>query len=152
MLNSIRFTKLCPHPPPPPPPGMQNLLYHNTKAPPEAPINIQTQVSNTPTNEAAIEGFVIEEGVAAAAVAMVEEVLEDEEAPPPTGPPVPLALTVSVQVDTETPVLFLHGPGEAEDLKVMSAQLYNPPFGSPLVTTWIVAVVPSLMFRDEGMG
>lgn len=108
-----------------------NFFYHTTTALPTTPINIQTHVSSAaPTKDAAIEGFVVEEGVAAApAVPLLvveEEVFEPEEVDdpdPPTGPPVPLALTVPVQVDTETPVLFLHGPGEAEDRKVMSAQL-----------------------------
>lgn len=123
-------------------------------APPIIPINIQTHISTASTNEAAIEGLLVDEGVAAAAppaalllLLELEEVEED-----PTGPPVPLAFTVPVQVLTETPVLFLHGPGVADERKVMSAQLYNPPAGSPLVTTWIVAVCPSLMLRDEGIG
>lgn len=76
----------------------------------------------------------VEEGVAA----VDEEVFDDPY--PPTGPPVPFAFTVPIQVDTETPVLFWHEPAGAEDRKVMSAQLYSPPSGSPLVTTWIVAV------------
>lgn len=127
--------------------------HHTTIAPPTIPINIQTHIFTASTNEAAIEGLLVDEGVAAAAppaallLLELEEVEED-----PTGPPVPLALTVPVQVLTETPVLFLHGPGVADERKVMSAQLYNPPAGSPLVTTWIVAVCPSLMLRDEGMG
>lgn len=119
------------------------MFYHTTKTPPTTPINIQTHVSSAaPTKDAAIEGFVVEEGVAAAPavpllVAEEEAVFEPAEVEddPPIDPPVPLALTVPVQVDTETPVLFLHGPAEAEDLKVMSAQLYSPPAGSPLVTT-----------------
>lgn len=85
----------------------------------------------------------VEEGVAAPVLLLfVEEVFEPglDDPDPPTGPPVPLAFTVPVQGATETPVLFWHGPAEAEDRKVMSAQLYSPPSGSPLVTTWIVAV------------
>lgn len=97
--------------------------------------------------------MVVDEGVpAAAAPAVLLLVVEPEEVEDPIGPPVPLALTVPVQVLTETPELFLHGPGEADERKVISAQLYNPPDGSPLVTTWIVAACPSLMFRDGGMG
>lgn len=90
-----------------------------------------------PTNEVAIEGLLVDEGVAAAPAVpvLVLFVEEPEEVEDPTGPPVPLALTVPVQVLTETPVLFLHGPGVADERKVMSAQLYNPPAGSPLVTT-----------------
>lgn len=107
---------------------------------------------------------VVDEGVPAAAapaVLLLLLLLEPEEVEPeegveedddPTGPPVPLALTLPVQVLTETPELFWHGPGVADERNVISAQLYNPPEGSPLVTTWIVAVCPSLMFRDEGMG
>lgn len=118
-----------------------HFFHHTTTAPPITPINIQTHMSTTPTNEAAIDGLLVDEGVAAApAVLLLLLVLEPEEVEDPTGPPVPLALTVPVQVATETPVLFLHGPGVADERKVMSAQLYNPPAGSPLVTTWIVAV------------
>lgn len=94
-------------------------------------------MSIAPTKEAAIEGLLVDEGVAAAPAVLG---LEPDEVEDPTGPPVPLALTVPVQVATETPVLFLHWPGVADERKVMSAQLYNPPAGSPLVTTWIVAV------------
>lgn len=82
----------------------------------------------------------VEEGVAAPVLLLIVEEVFEPELDPPTGPPVPLAFTVPVQVATETPVLFWHGPAEAEDRKVMSAQLYSPPSGSPLVTTWIVAV------------
>lgn len=128
-------------------------FHHTTTAPPTIPINIQTHMFTAPTNDAAIEGLLVDEAVAAApAVLVLVLVMEPEEVEDPTVPPVPLALTVPVQVLTETPVLFLHGPGVADERKVMSAQLYNPPAGSPLVTTWIVAVCPSLMFRDEGMG
>ncbi len=109
-------------------------------------------MSTAPINEAPIEGLLVDEGVAAAPAVLLLLLGEPEEVEDPTEPPVPLALTVPVQVLTETPVLFLHGPGVADERKVMSAQLYNPPAGSPLVTTWMVAVCPSLMFRDEGMG
>lgn len=129
-----------------------NISHHTTIAPPTIPINSQTHISTASTNEAAIEGLLVEEGVAAAAPAVLLLLLGLEEVEDPTGPPVPLALTVPVQVLTETPVLFLHGPGVADERKVMSAQLYNPPAGSPLVTTWIVAVCPSLTLRDEGIG
>lgn len=100
-------------------------------------------MSTAPTNEAATDGLLVDEGVAAAPAVLLLALLvllEPEEVEDPTGPPVPLALTVPVQGLTETPVLFLHGPGVADERKVMSAQLYNPPAGSPLVTTWIVAV------------
>lgn len=101
--------------------------------------------------------MLVDEGVAAAAappavLLLLLLLLEPEEVEDPIGPPVPLALTVPVHVLTETPELFLHGPGLADERNVISAQLYNPPDGSPLVTTWIVAVCPSLMFKDEGMG
>lgn len=149
QIHTKKTIALSPSPLPPPQwPSLFKFFflsyYHKTTAPPTTPINIQTQVfSAAPTKDVAIEGFVVEEGVAASfPVLVVEEVLEPEldDPDPPTGPPVPLALTVPVQVATETPVLFLHGPAEAEDRKVMSAQLYSPPLGSPLVTTWIVAV------------
>lgn len=102
-------------------------------------------MSTAPTNEAANEGLLVDEGVAAAPAVLLLLpllllLLEPEDVEDPTGPPVPLALTVPVQVVADTPVLFLHGPGLADERKVMSAQLYNPPAGSPLVTTWIVAV------------
>lgn len=48
---------------------------------------------------------------------------------------------LTVADETLTPVLFEQAePALAAVLeKVISAQLYRPPFGSPFVTTWIVA-------------
>ncbi|MCJ1343185.1 hypothetical protein MMC31_001377, partial [Peltigera leucophlebia] len=93
---------LCPPPGPPlvygknPSSFLSLSLYHTTTAPPTSPINIQTHVSSAaPTKDAAIEGFVVEEAVAAAPavpllVVVEEDVFEPEELEdPPTGPPVP---------------------------------------------------------------
>lgn len=66
---------------------------------------------------------------------------------------VSLGCFVDVAAMALTPVPFVQtpGPGAGAELEnVISAQLYSPPSGSPLVITWIVAFVPSVTFTPEG--
>jgi len=64
---------------------------------------------------------------------------------------VPLGLPEIVAVPTVTPVAFVHEPASAAVLeKVISAQLKRPPVGSPLVMTWMVALVPSVTLMEDG--
>jgi hypothetical protein len=61
------------------------------------------------------------------------------------------AVTVLVVAVTPVPLTQtpLFGPA-ADELNVMSAQLYRPPLGSPLVCTWRVAFEPSVTFVPSG--
>lgn len=55
---------------------------------------------------------------------------------------VPTSLEAFLQLDTLSVKLATN---------TISAHWYSPPSGSPFVCTWIVALVPAVMFREEGI-
>lgn len=88
---------------------------------------------------------------ATAALLLVEG--EPEEELDVEVPEVSLGCFVDVAAIAITPVPFVQTPlagGGAELENVISAQLYKPPSGSPLVKTWIVAFVPSVILTPDG--